>query len=197
MSVQASTVDDLTSAVCASNQVRALHDPASAAKTPTRELRRGILNILVQADVVEQAATSLGVSVTPAAVDKLIGNTELVPPGVSTEVKNQLLDLFHEIARVQLLTAAIGRQQLAQQIGAVNPGASDQQATQAGSKFLATYAAKIGVDVDPRYGTYTPSGGIAVASGSLSVPVSVTALRAQTTNPDAAWISQLPPTQTC
>ena len=194
MSVKASTVDDLTSAVCASNQVRALHDPASGGKTATRDLRRSILNILVQADVVEQAATSLGVSVTPAAVDKLIGNTELVPAGVSSDVRDQLLDLFHEIARVQLLTAAIGRQQLEQ---AGTTGASDQQANQAGSKFLASYAEKIGVDVDPRYGSYTPSGGIAVASGSLSVPVSLTALRAQTTNTDAAWISQLPSTQTC
>jgi SurA N-terminal domain len=198
MSVQASTVDDLTSAVCASNQARALHDPASGGKTSTRELRRSILNILVQADVVEQAAASLGVSVTPAAVDKLIGNTELVPAGVSSDVRAQLLDLFHEIARVQLLTAAIGRQQLwVQTTGPIKPHVSDQQATQAGSKFLASYADKIGVDIDPRFGTYTPSGGIAVASGSLSVPVSLTALRAQATNTDAAWISQLPPTQTC
>jgi hypothetical protein len=193
-SVQASTVDDLTEAVCASNEVRALHDPASGGKTPTRELRRSILNILVQADVVEQAATSLGISVTPAAVDKLIGNTELVPAGVSSDVRDQLLDLFHEIARVQLLTAAIGRQQLEE---AGTTGATDEQASRAGSTFLATYAGKIGVEVDPRFGTYTPSGGIAVASGSLSVPVSLTAIRAQTTNTDAAWISQLPPTQTC
>jgi hypothetical protein len=194
MSVQASTVDDLSRAVCASNQVRALHDPASAGKTPTRELRRSILNILVQADVVEQAATSVGVSVTPAAVAKLIGNTELVPAGVSSQVKDQLLGLFHEFARVQLLTAAIGRRQLEE---AGTTGASDQQASQEGSRFLASYADKIGVDVDPRYGTYTPTGGIAFASGSLSVPVSLTAVRAETTNTDAAWISQLPATQTC
>ena len=126
MSVKASTVDDLTSAVCASNQVRALHDPASGGKTPTRDLRRSILNILVQADVVEQAATSLGVSVTPAAVDQLIGNTELVPAGVSSDVRNQLLDLFHEIARVQLLTAAIGapRKASASAVDGVRPSVS-------------------------------------------------------------------------
>jgi hypothetical protein len=194
VTVQASTVDDLTSAVCASTQVRALQDPASGGQTPTRDLRRSILNVLVQADVVEQAAASLGVSVTPAAVDKLIGNQELVPAGVSTDVRNQLEDLYHEIARVELLTAAIGRQQLRQ---AGTTAASSQQVTQAGSKFLATYAEKIGVEVDPRYGTYTPAGGIAVASGSLSVPISLTALRAQTTNTDAAWVAQLPHTQTC
>jgi hypothetical protein len=192
--VQASTVDDLTRAVCASNQARALHDPAYLAKTSTRDLRRGILNVLVQADVVEQAAASLGVSVTPAAIGELLGNGELVPAGVSSDVKSQLEDLYHEIARVQLLTAAIGRQQLRQ---AGTTAASSQQVTQAGSKFLATYADRIGVEVDPRYGTYTPSGGIAAASGSLSVPISLTALRAQTTKADAAWISQLPHTQTC
>jgi hypothetical protein len=197
MTVQASTVDDLTSAVCASTQVRAQHDPASGGQTPTRDLRRSILNVLVQADVVEQAAASLGVSMTPAAVDRLIGNTELVPAGVSTDVRNQLEDLYHEIARVQLLTAAIGRQLWAQRTGQINPRVSDQQATRAGSKFLAAYADKIGVEVDPRYGTYTPSGGIAVGSGSLSVPISLTAVRALTTNPDAAWVSQLPHTQTC
>jgi hypothetical protein len=194
MTVQASTVDDLTSAVCASNHARALHDPAYLAKTPTRDLRRSILNILVQADVVEQAASSLGVSVTPAAVDKLLGTSELVPAEVSTEVRDQLEELYHEIASEQLLTAAIGRQMLERE---GTTGASHQQATQAGGKFLATYAEKIGVDVDPRYGTYTPSGGISVASGSLSVPTSVTALRALSTNTDAGWIAQLPHTQTC
>jgi hypothetical protein len=193
MTVRTSTVDDLTSAVCASVQVRALNNPASAGQTPTRDLRRSILNVLVQADVVEQAAATLGVSVTPAEIDRFIGNAN-VPSGVSSDVRTQLEDLYHQIARVQLLTAAIGRQQLTQ---AGTTDASDQQATQAGSKFLATYADKIGVEVDPRYGAYTPAGGIAAASGSLSVPISLTAVRAQTTNPDAAWISQLPHTQTC
>jgi hypothetical protein len=192
--VQVSAVDDLTRALCASNDARAVHNPAYLAKTSTRDLRRSILNALVQADVVEQAAASLGVSVTPAAVDDLLGNGQLVPAGVSTDDTNLLVDLYHEIGRVQLLTAAIGREQLER---AGTTGASHQQVTQAGNKFLAAYADKIGVDVDPRFGTYTPSGGITGGSGSISVPISPAARQAQSNNLDAAAIDQLPHTQTC
>jgi hypothetical protein len=189
-----SAVDDLTRALCASNDARAVHNPAYLAKTSTRDLRRSILNALVQADVVEQAAASLGVSVTPAAVDDLLGNGQLVPAGVSTDDTNLLVDLYHEIGTVQLLTAAIGREQLKR---AGTTGASHQQVTQAGNKFLAAYADKIGVDVDPRFGTYTPSGGITGGSGSISVPISPAARQAQSNNLDAAAIDQLPHTQTC
>jgi hypothetical protein len=192
--VQVSTVDDLTQAVCASNDARALHNPAYLAKTSTRDLRRSILNVLVQTAVVEQAGASLGVSVTPAAVDDLLGNSQLVPPGVSTDDRNLLEDLYHEIGRVQLLTAAIGREQLKR---AGTTGASHQEVTQAANKFLAAYAVKLGVDVDPRFGTYSPSGGITGGSGSLSVPISRAARQAQSNNIDAASIDQLPHTQTC
>jgi hypothetical protein len=192
--VQASTVDDLTLAVCASNQARALHDPSYLAKTSTRELRRSILNVLVQADVVEQAAASLGVSVTPAAVARQLGTRELVPAGVSSDDKEQLEDLYRRIIGAQLLTSAIGRQRL-KQAGTTSPSGKD--VTQAAHKFLAAYTEKIGVEVDPRFGTYTPSGGIAPGSGSLSVPISTAALRAKSGNPDQGVIDQLPHTQTC
>ena len=192
--VQVSTVDDLAQAVCVSNDARAVHNAAYLAKTATRDLRRSILNVLVQADVVEQAAASLGVSVTPAAVNDLLGNRRLVPPSVSTEDTNLLLDLYHEIGRAHLLTAAIGREQLKR---AGTTGASHQDVTQAGNKFLAAYADRIGVDVDPRFGTYSPSGGIVGESGSLSVPISAAARQAQSKNLSTAAIDQLPQTQTC
>jgi hypothetical protein len=192
-SISASTVDQVASSYCAA--VAAANRQGGASNDqPTRELRRGVLNGLIQANVVRRAAATFHVRVTPAEVHQLVSTEARLPTGVPAADRAQVLRFFTQVARTQLLIRAIGFRVLTR--SSAGPPPSPKAAYLRGRATVAHYAATLGTTVDPRYGRYTPKG-VVFASGSLSVPVSAAAREADRSSVDAAWVSSLPVSQTC
>lgn len=192
-SIDVQTVDQITASYCAANLLASAQQGANGSDQPTRELRRGVLNALIQTQVVQMAAQRLGVDVSAADVEnEAAASIATLPQGLDPADEAQIKELLYGVTRSQLLTLAIGEHLL-------GPAAASEGRSAAfvrGQQYVAGYAADLDVEVDPRYGAYTARG-LGVQSGSLSVPVSRDALQAARSTIDEAWASRLPASQTC
>jgi hypothetical protein len=191
--IQESELDHFVDALCVSNSVAASQGGAPTDQAATRDLRRTILNVLIQSELATQAAEKNGVSVTDGDVQRRLASGTGLPEQLPPAVEEKLTGLITDLVRASLLTAAIGKQQLSSN-SATN--ISGKQAAQAGSTYLTHYAEEVGVDVDPRYGTYSALG-VTAGSGSLSVPVSNAAVEGNKAQLSPEWIKQLSASQTC
>ena len=192
--IDVQTVDQIAASYCAANRLASAQQGGNGRDQATRELRRGVLNALIQTEVVQLVAQRLGGEVPAADVEnEVAASIATLPRGLARADEAQIKELLYGVTRSQLLTLAIGEQLL----GATSAGGQDRAAAFArGRQYVARYAAKLDVEVDPRYGAYTVKG-LAVQSGSLSVPVSGEAVRAARSTINEAWASRLPASQTC
>ena len=195
-SIEASTVDAIASAYCQVTAAAARAQGSPAAAQPTRDLRRGVLNALVQDRVVSGAAGRLGGIRVPASqIDQLVDSSGILSQPVAGDAASVLHGFLDKVASTQLKLEQIGRRLATEQPGG-GQAPSPEQASAAARRYVLQYAADLDVRVDPRYGSYSPRG-IEVSSGSLSVPVSDEALLAVRPTLDAATARTLPASQTC
>ena len=195
-SIEASTVDAIASAYCQVTVAAARAQGSAAPAQPTRDLRRGVLNALVQEHVVRGAANRIGgIRVAESQVDQLVESSGILAQPVSDDAAAVLRGFLDKVASTQLTLQAIGQRLAAQQSGGGQPP-SPEQASAAGRRYVLKYAAGLDVSVDPRYGSYSPQG-IEVSSGSLSVPVSDEARLAIRPSLDGSAARSLPASQTC
>jgi SurA-like N-terminal domain len=191
--IDASAVDSIAAAYCSVSvaAAQAQGDPGTA--QPTRDIRRGVLDALVQSDLVRAAARRLGgVHVTDAQVSQVIESSVSLPKAAPAQDTSTLRRFLEQVTRTQLTLQAIGTRLLAGSSGEQPPSA--EQAVARGERYVQRYASRLDVSVDPRYGAYSPRG-IGVGSGSLSVSVSKQANQAL--RPNLGTGSTLPAAQTC
>ncbi len=191
--IQESTLDNLAGAVCVSNSVAASQGGQAAGQTATRDLRATVLNVLIQSELATQAAAKLGISVSDGEVQRQLAAGTALPEQLPPAVEEKLTGLLSDLVRASLLTNEIGKEQLA---GDSTAPVSGKKAAQAGQDYLVRYADEVGVDVDPRFGTYSALG-VTAGSGSLSVAQSAAALEGGKAQLSPEWIEQLAASQTC
>ena len=193
-SIDAETVDQIASSYCAANRLASREEGATGSVQPTRELRRGVLNALIQSRIVQMAAQRLNVEVPDAQVAKAVAaGMATLPRGLDSADQARIKELLSQLSRSQLLMVAIGERLLGE---GQSGGQGKSEAFARGRQFVTGYAAKLDIEVDPRYGAYTATG-LTVRSGSLSVPVSAQAQQAERRTPDEALAGNLPASQTC
>lgn len=189
--ITASSIDDLVLAACDySRQVR-LSQGGAVPTQSTASLRSNLAKALIQFEITDRAAAKLGVTVSDARIAQLAGTTSL-PAGVSGTTKSLLTQFFHDSAKAQLQQAVIGAHLRDPSITTAE--AVTQSDLSAAAPYLAKFAAKQDVSVDPSFGRWDGTKLIA-ASGSLSDPVSATPT--PVTGNSASAVKDLPHSQVC
>jgi hypothetical protein len=128
---------------------------------------RSALQLMINAELSEQVAAKRTVSITDAevaaAMPQVVQDPQLLAKFEADPVASAFL---HDFARGQIGLIKIGGAS-----GAEDPGA--REAAQKGLQIVTEEAAKIGVEVSPRFGKWSGDQ-IAAQSGSLSTPFNQT-----------------------
>ena len=176
-------VDQLAEALCVLSA-----GSAQGAPVPMQQVRRQALQILVDnelaAAVIDPDSVERGQ--VAAARQQAAESREALPE----RLQETFDDVVEDFATSQLGLAELGRTSLEKK---GTPDADDQAALAEGQRLRAKRAAKIGVSVDPRFGTYA-DGQLQPTDGSLSVAVSEQA-RASTSVEGGG--AELPANLTC
>lgn len=182
------TVDDMAQAVCTAEVTYAQLADQPMQPTPTSIYRELTLGLLINEQLALDVADRLEIDVPPSSYQAgqdagLEGLFEALP----SSALEPFQDYVESYNRLQALYAAIGAE--------TGDASSDvpQAATEAGRAYVARYAERQDIDVDPRFGEFT-DGQVAGGSGSLSVPVEAAAGLRPGEPPD---VSGLPDSQIC
>ena len=111
----------------------------------------------------------LGLSVNESTVSGIASASQF-PEGLAPDQEELLKGFFEDQSRTLLGQAVVGAHLRDESI-TVGDDSLGQEDVDASRKYLADYAEKLGVDVNPAYGRWE-DGDVVIASGSLSEPVS-------------------------
>lgn len=178
-------VDDFAQVLCALNA-----DPAGdGGQTGTKSIRHQALQILLgnelALDLVDPA------SVDKAQVDRALAQATETRETVPASLRPVFDDVVRDYATAQLGLTELGRESLRAK---GKQRTDDETAFAEGDRLRTEYAKKVDVSVDPRFGT-VKDGVLTPGGGSLSVPVSETAVQGEAEDPSGA--GDLPVSQTC
>ncbi len=153
-------VDELAEALCL------LSTESPEGPVPNQQLRTQALQILLESELANDI-------IDPDAVDKeQLAATQQEAAASRDALPERLRapfdDAVERFATGQLGLLALGRESLVDK-GTEEP--DDQAALAEGQRLRTRYARQLGVDVDPRFGTFE-RGQLQPSDGSLSVPVS-------------------------
>ena len=195
-SISQGTVDDLVEAAC--EYTEAIRKEQGSGTEPTQavaNLRTSVTRQLIQGEVTQAAMGELGLSVNESTVSGIASGSQF-PEGLATDQEELLQDFFEDQSRTLLGQAVVGAHLRDESI-TIGDDSLGQEDVDASRKYLADYAEKLGVDVNPAYGQWE-DGDVVIASGSLSEPVSDEAKAAFTgLTGQGADISGLPASQVC
>lgn len=163
-------------------------DPQSQAALPAGVAQRQVLGVLVTSRVVEQLAREVGVAATKGDVDARFA--EFVQSTGSEEALEQGLGSQRGVppsyarAYVRDLILAERVQQVLVPGDDADPEVADQRA-QALSEGLVRVGRQLDIDMNPRYGTWSPTTGqvAPLLSGGLAVPEDLAGAAADETPP--------------
>lgn len=182
------TVDEMAQAVCTAEVTYAGLVDQPVQPTPTAIYRELSLSLLINEQLALDVADRLDIDLPPSSYEAgqdagLEGLFEALPSS-ALEPFQDYVDSYN---RLQALYTAIGAE--------AGEASSDAppEVTEAGRVYVAQYAKKQDIDVDPRFGEFT-DGRVAGGSGSLSVPVEAAASVGPDEPPD---VSGLPDSQIC
>lgn len=182
------TVDEMAQAVCTAEVTYAGLVDQPVQPTPTSLYRELSLSLLINEQLALDVADRLDIDLPPSSYEAgqdagLEGLFEALPSS-ALEPFQDYVDSYN---RLQALYTAIGAE--------AGEASSDAppEVTDAGRVYVAQYAKKQDIDVDPRFGEFT-DGRVAGGSGSLSVPVEAAASVGPDEPPD---VSGLPDSQIC
>lgn len=193
-----STVDDTVTAACEYSEKS--REQSGSGTEPTQSvanLRASVTRQLVQLEVTDVATERLGLTVNESTVSGIAApNIDSIPESIDEDTRELLSDFFTEQARSILGQAVVGAHLRDESI-TVGDDSLGQEDVDAAQKYLRTLAGEIGVDVSPAYGQLV-NGEVRVGSGSLSDPVSDTAIGAfEGLSGPNADLSALPDSQVC
>jgi len=183
------TVDDMAQAVCSAEVTYAEEfGDQPMQPTPTSVFRNTTLTLLINEQLALEVAGKLDLDVPPSSYQagQSAGLDELLDALPSSAVE-PFEDYVASFSRLDALYAAIGAE--SGETTGDDPGAG----VEAGRAYVATYADKQDIEVDPRFGRFE-SGQVAGGSGSLSVPLRTPADTPTDAPPD---VSGLPDSQIC
>lgn len=152
---------------------------------------------LVEAAVDRQLAKARGVRVDPAAVEAQMSQFDQLLAALPAQDRTRTRQLIEDVFRGRTEVTQVAQQAVGTAASQAANGQVLQQAVQSLEK---NWAAKVGVDINPRY----DSAGLATqgtGSQSVSVPVSSAAKKAAASasggQPDATWLGALPANLRC
>ena len=182
--INATEVDDFARVLCAL-------DGEAAATAPSKGVRFRALEILLSIELSRAVvdfdrADSAKVA---EAVNQSASTREMVPADV-----REIFDrAVKEYAQAQLAITELGDDSLRER-GQSSP--DEQDAFVEGDRLRTAYAASGDVEVDRRFGELD-NGMLVRSAGSLSVPVSDTAVQGVAMEPTADFLEGIPASQTC
>ena len=181
-------VDEFAQVLCALGGLA-----GGSSGTPTRTARLTSLQILVGNELAEDVAdvTDVEEAGVEQAVQSLNSGRDTVP----ADVRDTFDEVVKEFATAQQAVFELGRDSLLEQ-GEDEASITPDAAFAEGDRLRTEYAAQADIEIDPRFGTIE-DGVVTAADGSLSVPVSETAVQGAAEQVDDAFVSQLPTTQKC
>lgn len=193
--IDQSEVDQLAHAACDYTKL-SREQSEGGGTSPTlglAGLRSSLVDSLIRIELTETKAEELDVTVSDADVADAASRGSM-PEGLDESDEELITEFFRDAARAQLLQGLIGAKL---QNRAVT---SAQELTQAdidaAADYLAKYAEKADVEVNPRYGRWTGSS-VEQSSGSLSDPVETTAASVGLPGQAPDTLSALPVSQKC
>ncbi|MGN6250538.1 MAG: hypothetical protein ACTHNS_01855 [Marmoricola sp.] len=152
---------------------------------------------LVEAAVDQQIAQARGVTVDPTQLAAQLGQFDKLIAALPAEDRDRASTLIEDIFRGRAAITQIAQQSIGTGASQAANGQALQQAVQ---KLEKSYAAKVGVQLNPRYDS-AGLGSQGTGSQSVSVPVSDAATKGAAAagggKPDATWLGDLPANLRC
>lgn len=188
-SISHAEVDDVAAALCSANIESAKAQGQAAQALPTRGVREGALQILLETELNQQFGEAQGVEASKQQVSQAVQQNAQGIAMLPADQQEDFRTALAGYAEGQLMLIEVGRE-------ALGADATDDEAIAEGTRLRGPFVGSLDVEVDPRYGTYD-QGTLTPASGSLSVPVSQRATAGANADPAATWVAGLPMSQKC
>ncbi len=165
-----STIDDLTEAICAFNEIQRKEQGLPQPGQSVQELRASLVESLIILEITDQAAEERGVTVSDALVSKIAAGT-VIPDDLAADHRALLEEFLKERTLQALQQGAIGAN--LEDPAVTTADKIDQSDVTAANSYLKKFAEQQDVEVSPRYGEWN---GVRLefGTGSLSDPVSTT-----------------------
>lgn len=192
--VSTSEVDFLTRMQCASLD-KAAENPSqgSTQVVPVSQVRTGMVNTLVQAELNRQLAASKSLGYDRATLRSVMDQFESVLKLAPAKDRDRFRDVVESVYRGQLQVYTLAERDLAAQ-GVSRP--TQDVVDKAVAKIQDDFRKTVDVEVNPQYGA--DSAGVAGSvDPSLSVAVSSFAKQSRSSQPSSSWVSGLPGNQRC
>jgi SurA N-terminal domain len=175
---------------------QAAKDPAqqgSVQMVATSQVRTGMLNTLVEAELDRQLAKARHLTYDRATLRSAMAQFESVVTHVAKNDQDRFRSMVEDIYRGQLEVYSLAQDALSSQ-GVDNP--SQAQVDQAIKKAQDDYRKTVHIEVNPQYGA-DDSGVAGAVDPSLSLAVSSFAKQSRSASPSATWVAKLPADQRC
>jgi SurA N-terminal domain len=185
-------VDDVAQALCSAQS--GSQQTTAAQELSSRAARQGALDVLINSSLSKQFGHSQGVEPDQEQVSAAVSANAQTIAKLPKSRQSDFQSTLEQYAEGQLVLIDIGKASL-KKAGTKNP--TDEQSIAAGTKLRDAWAKDhASVKVNPRYGHYT-NGALKSQSGSLSAPVSATAVTGAKPDPGQTWVASLPASQKC
>lgn len=194
--VSTSDVDFLTRIQCDSLD-KSAENPAEGAQPvqtiPTAQIRTGMVNTLIQAEINRRLAEEEELTYDKATLRSVMQQFESVVDQAPEEDRDRFRAFVEDVYRGQLQVYTLAEKNLAE-AGINNP--VQEQVDQAVAGIQGKFRLSLDIEINPRYGP-NDDGLAGATDPSLSLAVSSDAKKARATQPDAAWVAELPDNQRC
>jgi hypothetical protein len=193
-SISQGHVDDVARQLCTARSVSAKAQGQQTQQLQSRAARQGAVNLLISNLLSEQYGATVGAEPDAGQVAAALASFKSTIDAMPGSLRAPYEATLRELVSGQLVLVDAGKKQLT---AAGTSKVTDQQAYTEGTKLRDAWAAKhADVSVDPRFGRYT-KGTLAPSSGSLSVPVSTSAVAGASDQPNTSFVGALPDNQKC
>jgi hypothetical protein len=192
--VSTSEVDFLTRMQCATLD-KAAQNPTqgSTQVVPVSQIRTGMVNTLIQAELNDQLAARKHLDYDKATLRSVMGQFETVLRLAPAKDRDRFRQVVEGVYRGQLQVYTLAERDLAAQ-GAAQPSQDDVD--KAVAKIQDDFRKTVDIEVNPAFGA-NDSGVAGSVDPSLSVAVSSFAKQSRSSQPDSTWVSGLPANQRC
>ena len=188
-------VDDLVTTVCAFFEIQREESGQAGPSLAIGDLRTFVLQTLISNQLTDEAARDLELTVTEAAIVAESASIGELPAALTEGEQARLTDYVRNSSQQRLQQTAIGAHLEDDSITSVD--AVDDQDMALAQDYLDDYYGKQDVDLAPSFGTWDGQA-LVEGTGSLSDPVSTTAVPEPTSEQEAAdQVKALPPSQAC
>ena len=193
-SISASHVDDVAQELCTARAVSAKAQGQQIQALQSRAARQGAVNLLISSVLSQEYGASVGAEPDAGQVASALATFKTTIDAMPASLRADYTATLRELVGGELTLLQAGKQELAK---AGTTKVTEQQAFTEGTKLRDAWAADhADVSVDPRFGSYA-KGSLVPSSGSLSVPVSSSAVAGASAEPNTSFVGSLPDNQKC